>query len=73
MIIEDDDDWREPLAQDAVTEQHLISDIERLRVEKDLLTRRLQHQQKTKQDIEVWSKLCGLCDHYTNGVLLVSI
>jgi len=38
----------------------VMSDIERLRIEKEQLTRKLQSQQQTKQDIEVGPNLCGL-------------
>ena len=59
VIVEDDEE--EHIGKPAgVTEQHLLSDIERLRIEKEQLTRRLQDQQQTKQDIEVWSQLRGL-------------
>ena len=61
MIIDDDDDNRgDVVTHHGVKEQHLLSDIERLRMEKEQLTRRLQDQQQTKQDIKVWSQQCGL-------------
>ena len=61
VIMDDDDDDRgDVVTQRGVKEQHPLSDIERLRMEKEQLTRRLQDQQQTKQDIKVWSQLCGL-------------
>ena len=54
MIIDDDDeDWGDMVTHHGVKEQHLLSDIEKLRIEKEQLTRRLQDQQQTKQDIKV--------------------
>lgn len=65
VIVEDDEEEGELMAKPAgVTEQHLLSDIERLRIEKEHLKRRLQDQQQTKQDIEVWSQLRGLYIRY---------
>ena len=63
VIVEDEEEQEqgELVTQaTAITEQHLLSDIERLKLEKEQLTRKLQNQQQTKQDIEVWSQLSGL-------------
>ena len=61
MIIDDDDEDRgDMVTHHGAKEQHLLSDIEKLRIEKEQLTRRLQDQQQTKQDIKVRSPACGL-------------
>ena len=64
--MDDDDEGDDLMVGASGTEQRLLSDIERLRIEKEQLTRRLQDQQQTKQDIEVWTQLCGQCIRYTN-------
>lgn len=54
VIIDDDnEDQGDMVTHHGAKEQGLLSDIEKLRIEKEQLTRRLQDQQQTKQDIEV--------------------
>ena len=61
VIVEDDGEQGDLVTETTgVAGQHLLSDIERLKLEKEQLTRKLQNQQQTKQDIEVWSQPSGL-------------
>ena len=62
VIVDEDDEAQGELVTEGTgaTEQHLLSDIERLKLEKEQLTRKLQNQQQTKQDIEVRSQPSGL-------------